>query len=125
MSYWLAITHITALSLIQPPAASDQPNFGFRFAETRMNTVEVTYLDPKGLAQRMGLKASDTILEINGQQIQSKGKLLEALKDLRGNYEIVVKRVKITNGVRNIVSEPPLKGEIKRSKTGEYYVLPR
>lgn len=115
MSYLVLLSQLTALSVAQANSLPDQPSLGFRFSVTRLNTVEVTWVDPKGLAERMGLKAGDTITEINRNPIRSKADLSQFLK-LPGDYEIKVTR-------RNAPSAT-LKGAVKKSGPGEFFCIP-
>jgi S1-C subfamily serine protease len=112
--------------LLTPLAASAQPNFSFRFAQTRQDTVEVSYVDPGGLAQQMGLKKGDVLRKITAEgkerEIRTNDDVHAALRILRGPYTIEVDRSSDGKS-RPTRLDPPLKGEIRESAQtpGKFY----
>jgi S1-C subfamily serine protease len=105
---------------------SDGPSFGFRFAETRKNSIVVTYVDPGGLARQMGLIQGDNLLEINGKTLTSSREVMTTLRNLRGRYKIVVERIQRTPGGEKSLQKIRLEGEIRESKKQPkaFYLLP-
>jgi C-terminal processing protease CtpA/Prc len=100
-----------------------EPSYGVRFIETQRKTVDVAYVDPAGLGRLMGLQKSDTIVSVNNKTIRTNDDIVEAMKNLRGAYEIKIIRPLDEKGSKT--EEKTLKGEIRESKTkpGEFYLL--
>lgn len=115
---------IATWSLWPTLAWAQAPDFKLDFVQTRERTVEVTKVDPAGLAWKMGLKKDDTVLKIDTKKIEKKKDLEDALKALRGSYAIVVERAEGSGKQRRFVQRT-LKGELKErsDKPGTYFIL--
>jgi hypothetical protein len=87
--------------------------FKLQVVETQRKTVEITSVDPKGLAWQMGLRTNDTIQMIGTTRIQSRKELERELKNLSGKFEIKVRRV-VGNAKERKVEEKTLEGELRK-----------
>jgi hypothetical protein len=119
---------VLGLCLSPLVAAAADPYYGIKFVETRKQKVEITSVDPEGLGKLMDLQIGDTVVSVGcpsldkKMTIQTNDDLANALKNLRGKYEITVIRPLDEKGSKT--QEKTLKGEIKESKTGkEFYIL--
>jgi C-terminal processing protease CtpA/Prc len=115
-----------ALCLCSGIVSAQAPDFKLGSVETRRKTVEITSVDPKGLAYQMGIKVDDTILRIGNTRITTKEECKKALESLRGEYEIEVQRV-VGSGKDKRIERPVLKGEIRRraDDSGNFYIQKR
>jgi hypothetical protein len=109
-------------------ANAAEPSYGMKFVETRKKTVEVAFVDLEGLGRQMGFQKSDTIVSIDSpsldgsKTIRTNEDIVEALKKLRGKYEIKITRPLDEKGSKT--EEKTLKGVIRESKNGkEFYLL--
>ncbi len=119
---------IGALVLCLGPLAAraEEPYFGFRFKAARKEaTFVVTYVDPSGLAQRMGLRKGDVLKKINRTEPKSPDEVRRAFDDLRNqDYTIVIERS--PDGKGPSVATALLEGKIRKNeKSGKYYCVPR
>jgi hypothetical protein len=117
------ITLAVVTAVLLPVAAPAQPppklSFNFRFVEGRDNTIQIIYVDPKGLAGQIGLRQDDVLKRINDVTIRSKRDVDKALETLPGRYRIIIDRPTPRRFERDL----QLTGEVKRSRSG-YYALP-
>jgi S1-C subfamily serine protease len=99
-----------------------KPALGFRCVETRNKTVEITYVDPKGLASQMGLEKGDILYELNKVKIKTIADMEEALKGFPGKYQLTVERTR-----EGRKTTRALEGELKKSEKQPdlYYVIPK
>jgi S1-C subfamily serine protease len=114
---------VSALLLCPALAAAEQPDFKMKCVETRLPSVEVVSVDPEGLGWQMGFRKEDTILKINDKKIETKAELTRQLDALRGNFTILVKRIKGTGKNRKF-EEVTLKGKLEEStkSPGTFYI---
>lgn len=120
MNHWI-LGCITFLLLLRPAeswAAHEQ--FGFRYIETNNRQIRITSVDPKGLAGQIGLRQDDVLKKINGIDITSTQSLDRALRQAidERKYEIMVYRPRDKG-------ERTLKGQVRESKPGSYYIIRR
>jgi C-terminal processing protease CtpA/Prc len=124
----LIIPFVLLGSWLCPEAACAQPNFGIRCADRPGSRVEVTYVDPGGLARQMGLQPGDILAEINwennAQVIRSNEDAVRAFRQLHGKYRIVLQRVESMSGGKRTVQKT-LEGEVRQAKDkkGSFYVV--
>jgi C-terminal processing protease CtpA/Prc len=83
--------------------------------------VEVSYVDPKGLAQQMGLKKGDALLEIDGSSINGNDDAVRAFNRISGRYTILIERETVSPRGERLLRRMELTGEIKRTGSGIYY----
>jgi len=100
------------------------PNLGLRFAQTRQGVFVVTYVDPSGLAQQIGLQRGDVLKQINSVRLNTEKDVRRGISDIfDGKYRISFARS--VDGASDPVDFEPFEGMIRMYKSGTYHHVPQ